>query len=154
LEAVSRIFFSKEGVVTVEDVIAALKPSYDESVGLEQQRQIIQMEVDSDGAEICKGLLPDFLRAQGSLDEDFPRRFTYWCTGQMYVPKRESGGEPFKITVEFNDLESPSPDSLPVVHTCTKDLKFPALGYDGNREVLEQKIIQSMDQTKDMFTVE
>jgi hypothetical protein len=152
LAAVDRILFAKEGI-SAEDVIAALFPKYDESLGpdfMAKQKEIIRMVKNADGNEIAEGLLPDILRDRACPDcptLDLPRRFVYFTTGYMFLPQRDRNRD-FKITVEFNDVESGSGDSLPVAHTCHNTIKFPGLAYDGNRETLEQNIDQSLAETE------
>jgi hypothetical protein len=162
LEAVDLMFFAQEGI-SAEDVIAVLVPEYDPSFGpdcLAKQKEIIRMAKTADGTEIAEGLLPDILRDGARPDcpsEDLPRRLVSFITGYRFLPRRH-GNRDFKIIVEFNSEKETKKDddilpvahggSLPAAHTCDNTIKFPALAYDGNREILEQKIDQTLTETE------
>jgi hypothetical protein len=82
-----------------------------------------------------EGVLVDVLRDKCRENSEFLREFVWFVTGSHYIRQSE-----FKINVEFNSKENLSDNALPIVHTCENTLKFPALVYKNDREVLEQKL--------------
>ena len=88
------------------------------------------------------GVLVDVLRDKCRDDSEFLRDFVWFVTGSHYIRQSD-----FKILVEFNSKEM-NEDALPTVHTCVNPIKFPALVYDNNREVLEQKLDWAMANSK------
>jgi hypothetical protein len=160
LAAVDRILFAKEGI-SAEDVIDALVPKYEGGRKfLAKQKEIIRMVKKADGNEIAEGLLPDILRECARPDcpnLDLPRRFVYFASGYMFLPRRD-GNSDFKIIVEFNAvndcdeekgaLHVAHADSWPAAHTCHNTIKFPARAYDGDRKTLLENIYRSLTDTE------
>jgi hypothetical protein len=48
----------------------------------------------------------------------------------------------FKIVIEFHDeMEG---NALPMAHTCVKVMKFPSSAYDGDKEMLREKLVHAL----------
>ena len=136
LEAVNKMIFSKLGV-NAEDLLSVMEVSYDDELGpevKENQEKILRIEGSGDEKH-ASGALADLLRDREKSDPDYARTFLFFVSGYQAVPM-----EGFKITVEFNILESGDVASLPVAHTCVSTLKLPGLAYEGDSNVLEEKL--------------
>ena len=92
-----------------------------------------------------EGTFVDLLRKKYDENNEFIREFVWFVTGSYYIRQSD-----FKIIVEFNYGEFKDEDeySLPVVHTCQNTIKFHALAYDNNSEVLEEKLDFAMKHAK------
>jgi hypothetical protein len=90
-----------------------------------------------------EGLLVDILRDKCQRDSEFLRDFVWFVTGSHYIRQSD-----FKIIVEFNSSEDLDDNTLPSVHTCVNTIKFPVLVYNGDREVLEQKLDMALAHSK------
>lgn len=141
LEALNYLLFCNH-IIKPGDLIRALVPDYNmpegdpHFTGNECQHSVLS--VKGDGTK--EGILVDLLMDS---DEEFLRDFLSYATGYQYMPSSDS----FCITVEFNYKEMTF-ESLPVAHTCDFVLKLPGQGYDGNLEVLKQKLDLSFDLVK------
>ena len=140
LAVLNSMLFSKL-TVKAEDIISALKVQYDVSWGplaKESQEKILTVEEFRDEKSVS-GALPELLRRREKLDPDFARKFLFFASGYWYVPV-----EGFRILIEFNRSESVSADSLPVSRTCVCTLVLPGLAYEGDPDILEEKLDLSM----------
>ena len=139
LEGIKQLFFS-DNVFHVNDVINALYPQYDDfdsGILVLNQKRILRIHKKT---KKRKGILVRILRDRcKDPDSDFLRDFVWFATASKFIQRST-----LKITVEFNYTESNDEHSLPVAHTCSNVLKLPALAYDGNREILEQKLDESI----------
>ena len=103
----------------------------------------------------------------GGASEDDLRKFLHFCTGQSVIPDL-SVYKTFKISIEFNDEDDDMNDrgNLPISHSCTMDIKFPADAYGGQDEngndiskaqqytTFKAKMKQAFDYVGNNFTFE
>jgi hypothetical protein len=141
-EVIDAMLFAKQGV-KAEDVISALTVDYIDSYYIEMKRTVARIENDG----TVSGHLPDLLRRKESEDPDFATKFVEFATGCPYLPHYRSHPD-FKITIEFNRDESKHDDSLIVSHTCVKTVKLPGKAYNGDMEKLEQKLMESIENSE------
>jgi HECT-domain (ubiquitin-transferase) len=139
------LFF--QPAIKVEDIISALVPKYPEEEDIEvfcfeSQMRVLEIVESDDKKRIRKGILIDLLKGA---NQAFLKDFLWFTTGYEYMPRSN-----FTITVEFNYDENMDEGSLPVAHTCIMLLKLPYLAYDSNPEVLEQKLKQSIEFTREV----
>ena len=149
LEAINSLLFCKQDI-EADDIIDVLVPKYGllkddpDYPGTESQKLVLRVieGSDDDQKTTQEGILVDLLRERGG---EFLKDFLWYTTGYMYMPRSN-----FKIIVEFNyhDIETRSEHSLPVAHTCELLLKLPGQAYDGNQEILEQKLDLCFEQGK------
>jgi HECT-domain (ubiquitin-transferase) len=149
-DALTKLCFCDQDF-TSDDVIKALYPAYDdmkrediddktrEDICTHHQQLILSICPKTNDRH---GILVDVLRERCVSNNDYLRDFVSLVTGSSYIPRSD-----FKITIEFN-YEEISELALPVAHTCVSILKFPGLAYDGDREVFEKKLDQSMEYAK------
>jgi hypothetical protein len=142
LGAVQELLFCEQDF-DVEDVIDDLEPLYDRNEDYVHLivSQLAILSINDKGKR--SGILVDLLRDRCESNNEFLRDFVWFITGSSFIQRST-----LKMTVEFNYTESRSFDSLPVAHTCVKTLKLPGLAYDGNRELLEQKLDISIQNSK------
>jgi hypothetical protein len=82
-------------------------------------------------------------------DPMFIVNFLNLCTGSEFIPDIDAHPE-YKIVVEFNSSETQA-HHLPVVHTCVNLLKIPAMAYDGDMEIFEEKLKITMKHAGGIF---
>ena len=168
IEAISSLHFSKQDVV-VKDVLPRLKivrhvPDEpvkivmripDEPVkeimvtpeeiamehGVRKPSQDAILKITDSG--VVEGALVDVLLEEEKKDSEFVSRFLWFATGDYYL----SNDDTERIKVEFNavDKESADIDGLPTSHTCEKTIKLPAAAYNGDKETLRKKLLQSIE---------
>lgn len=99
--------------------------------------------------------LADLFRTKLDSDPTYINRFVHHCTGLPYIPDLDVHDD-FHIVIEFNNLESEQmsdPESLPVAHTCTRELKLPLLAYGGDMEVFEEKMRIVLEHSEGSFNM-
>ena len=139
-EAINRSLFSKQEI-KINDVVSVLKVKYDysESTLVETQKEVFSLMGGTPS-----GVLFDVLQEQAARDDDFLRQFVFFSTGSSFIPKKSND---FKVIVEFNCFEMVE-DSLPMAHTCDLTIKFPGTAYNGDKEVLTQKLLSALESGK------
>jgi HECT-domain (ubiquitin-transferase) len=147
MDYIDRMIFAAKDV-TAKAVLSVIQVVYDESIQefTEAQKMIIQKGNGYDD-DPWMGCLPELLRAKETADRTFMTQFVRHCTGSDYMPHPESNPD-YHIIIEFNNKESESPESLPVVHTCSNVLKLPGSAYNGSYEVLEDKLLAALAYSK------
>ena len=145
LEAVKKLLFDSGGY-DLEFILSRMEPTQyyrkretNPTVYIENKDKTFRVSSNPNERE---GILVDVLRDKCRDDSEFLRDFVWFVTGSHYIRQSD-----FKILVEFNSKEM-NEDALPTVHTCVNTIKFPALVYDNNREVLEQKLDWAMANSK------
>jgi HECT-domain (ubiquitin-transferase) len=140
LEATNRLLFCHWDIDAM-DVVRALEPIYAEyGPKLVVNQQKVLSKSGPPGEMKTQGILVDLLCAS---EQKFLRDFVWFATGYMYLPQQN-----FSIKVEFIYEEGFSDESsLPVAHTCVMLVKFPAAAYDASRQVLEEKLAESIANT-------
>jgi hypothetical protein len=164
LEAVKNLMFSDEEY-DLDFVLNSMTPKYDGTehedfnncTYVETQKLVFRIHKETNKRQ---GILVDMLRDRCKLTvkkediyekegqekhkkNDFLHEFVEYVTGTNYIRRLD-----FKIKVEFNVTELRDPESLPAVHSCVKTIKFPGTAYNGSREWMEKKLIESMEDAK------
>ena len=146
---VREVYFASP-VISAEDLISILRLPPDGHYGNEHLRGgynqrfghesvALQKRVLSIGRDNERsGTLPSLLRNQTDL---FRSKFLVYVTGSKIIQSDER----FRITVEFDD-EMTQEDHPPIVHTCSKDIRFPSHAYEGSEEMLEKMMTLAMNQ--------
>lgn len=143
LERVNRLLFMSNKFES-ESVVAALAPHYEDEACVGKEVRINQervLAVRSDGKRT--GVLVDVIRQEASKNEDFLRQFVFFVSGHSFFPASS-----FKMTVEFNSIESADQDQLPEAHTCDNVVKFPGTAYNGDARVLAEKLLLALECTE------
>jgi hypothetical protein len=97
----------------------------------------------------------EFARLFGEKLEDDPSfvsEFVSLCTGSSFIPDVDFHPD-YCIQVEFNASEM-TPESLPTLHTCDNLMKIPALAYDGDMEVFQEKLAITMRHSGERFDMQ
>lgn len=91
--------------------------------------------------------LRDILSKWETTDPEKLPQFVQFCSGRSFLPIDPRSN--FKIKVAFEiqavDGSSSSADRLPESHTCESRLSLPSKAYDGDVEVLEEKLSQALE---------
>jgi len=144
-EVIRRMFLSMPSC-NVQNVINCLKPKYTEDfpqfVGW--QKQLLRV---SDGGE-PEGLLPDVLKIMCQDDPDVAGTFVFFATGMRYIPYQD---DEFRILIEFTfsaptgEDRDVTEDLLPWAHTCPRDVCFPGFAYQGDANILREKMSKVLE---------
>jgi HECT-domain (ubiquitin-transferase) len=139
LEATDRLLFCHWDIDAM-DVVRALEPIYDAESSpkvVENQQKVLSKSGPPDEMK-TQGILVDLLCQS---EQKFLRNFVWFATGYMYLPQQN-----FSIKVEFiSEVGFTDESSLPVAHSCVMLVKFPAAAYDASRQVLEEKLVMSIE---------
>eukprot|EP00934_Nitzschia_sp_Nitz4_P006706 Nitzschia sp. Nitz4//scaffold240_size29840//12430//15293//NITZ4_008018-RA/size29840-augustus-gene-0.27-mRNA-1//1//CDS//3329543750//6696//frame0 len=78
-------------------------------------------------------------------DSKFIASFFHLVTGMSYIPD-VAYNKDFNIKIEYNasEMGGGNSDLLPVIHTCDNTMKLPANAYNGDIEVFERMLQQTM----------
>jgi len=134
--SIDKLFFAKHKI-SISEIIPVLNVKYDSSEIQFLDTQHVVFDISETGKR--QGHLVDILRDMEKEKDTFPADFLELVTGCRFLPQHEAC-----ITIEFNSKESKSDDSVPVAHTCTRELKLPGTAYGGDYMKLLRKIKYAM----------
>ena len=94
----------------------------------------------------CQGLRDILIKWEQTDPMKLPQ-FVQFCSGRSFLST--DPGSYFKIKVAFEiqtvEENSSSPARLPESHTCESQLSLPSEAYDGDVEVLEEKLTKALE---------
>ena len=146
MNVINKMVFSEQNFVA-SDIFACFEVVYDTMNGEEYMPDAVkaQQELICKGEDdlYCRGYLPELLCAMELEKPEFLLDFVEFVTGIRYIPYPTNVLK-FQIVVEFN-FEGMSPDGLPVAHTYCNTLLLPGGAYNGNKQTLRIKLLQSIE---------
>ena len=145
IHVIDQLFFA-ESAVCVEKLIESMKlVSYDTSVeDVHYQFQLFSI----DNNKSPSGILVDVIRKLARNDSSFPAGFLEFVTGNRFLPQDIESNQ---ICVEFNKAEMKTEEACVESHACNRVIKFPGSAYKGNAQVVEEKLLMSLEYSGKTF---
>lgn len=109
------------------------------------QKQLLRIQAENSDPV---GHLPDILKKICQDEPDMAGTFVFFATGMRCIPYQDDS---FRILIDFTFCSPHAEDGdvtedmLPWTHTCPRDVCFPGFAYNGDANMLQEKLSKALE---------